>query len=68
MELIGFVGGCFLLVCILVEAYYLRTGQHTISRRVQVWGRENFQIWTALVGLLAALAGWLLAHFSSPPA
>lgn len=67
MELIAATGSLFLLVCMGVEAYYVRNGQATISKRVQTWGRENFQIWTGLVGLLAAIAGWLLAHFSATP-
>jgi hypothetical protein len=47
-----------------VELWADFTGNPTISRRIQGWVRANVQ----LALFCAALAGWLLAHFSGIPA
>jgi len=47
----------------VVEVWCLLTGRPTISRRIQGWVHANVQ----LSLLLAAIAGWLLAHFSGVP-
>jgi hypothetical protein len=45
-----------------VEVFCLLTGRRTISRRIQRAVARNPQI----ACLVAAVSGWLLAHFTSP--
>jgi hypothetical protein len=53
----------YLLFLIAVEAWCVIREEPTISRRLQDAIKDNYQI---ALGL-AAVAGWLLAHFSGSP-
>jgi hypothetical protein len=47
----------------LVELWVAFSHEPTISERVQGWVKANYQLAIAF----AAVAGWLICHFSSPP-
>jgi hypothetical protein len=57
------VSAAYLLFLVAVEAWCVIREEPTISRRVQGWVKDNYQIAVAL----AAVAGWLLAHFCGLP-
>jgi hypothetical protein len=56
------VSFAYLGFLVVMEVAAWLTGDATISARLQEWTRDNTQL---AIGL-AAVAGWLIAHFSGP--
>lgn len=65
-ELIAVV--VFIAVLFVIEWWYIRHNQLTISAHVQLLNaRMDKQVLAGVMFLLGAIAGWFVAHFTSPP-
>jgi hypothetical protein len=53
----------YLVFLVGVEGWATFTGAPTISRRLQLWVQDNYQL---AIGL-GVMAGWFIAHFSGFP-
>ena len=51
-----------------IEFWYIGHGEQTISERMQrINARMGIQLLSGIFFLLGCLAGWFIAHFTSPP-
>jgi len=51
-----------------IEFWYIGHHEQTISERMQrTNARMGLQVLSGIFFLLGALAGWFIAHFTSPP-
>lgn len=52
----------------VIEGWYISRNEQTISERMQrINGRMGPQVMAGIFFLLGCLAGWFIAHFTSPP-
>lgn len=60
--------GLAIVALLVVEFWYIAHGEQTISERFQrINQRLGPQLLAGIFFLLGALAGWFIAHFTSPP-
>lgn len=51
-----------------IEFWYIGRHEQTISERMQrINARMGIQLLSGIFFLLGAMAGWFIAHFTSPP-
>ena len=58
----------FVTVLFVIEAWYVKHNQMTISEHVQrLNARMGSQVFAGIMFLAGAIAGWFVCHFASTP-
>jgi uncharacterized membrane protein YbjE (DUF340 family) len=68
MEPVVIVVVLFFVALLAIEGFYISHHEMTISEHMQrINARMGLQVSAGIFFLLGCLAGWFIAHFTSPP-